>query len=280
MYGIAYVIMPTEFDSLQAVLDKALGRFRRGGADEFPREHLVFDDVTDALRRLHLSPIRVKDDATGFSLSGVDPGLTIDADIHALRALLKSRGVEVWTGRLADIEPDFDEFVRRFTDWKPRDPKAGGYGRWLNSLGRWDWWELGGRFDGLVSGQPRHGAGADSMISSGPNRGRDLIGGVVRALGDAPSEVEAEIAANVDLISALLEAAKGNEAHAFPTAIVLPVDSCPAELRWFDSLGWRPIPQGTKAYLSAPHDASFRETAIAAYERFHAMAVAGIAYHF
>jgi hypothetical protein len=44
------------------------------------------------------------------------------------------------------------------------------------------------------------------MISSGKNRGRDLLGGVLRALGGKTSEVEAEIAANVDLVSSLLEA--------------------------------------------------------------------------
>ena len=79
------------------------------------------------------------------------------------------------------------------------------------------------------------------MISSGPNRGRDLIGGVARAFGSEPSEVEAEIAANVDLASALLEAARRGEEHAFPTAILLPVGACAPESRWFDALGWRPI---------------------------------------
>ena len=36
MYGIAYVIIPTEFESLQAAFDEALAPFRRGGPDEFP----------------------------------------------------------------------------------------------------------------------------------------------------------------------------------------------------------------------------------------------------
>ena len=79
--------------------------------------------------------------------------------------------------------------------------------QWLNPLGRWDWWELGGRFDGLVSGEKRAGAGSASMISPGPNRGRDLLGGVARALGGKPSEAEAEIAANIDLVASLLDAA-------------------------------------------------------------------------
>ena len=172
--------------------------------------------------------------------------------------------------RSADVEPDLDAFARRFTRWKERDARAGGYGRWLNPLGRWDWWELGGRFDGLVSGQRRPGAGADSMISSGPNRGRDLIGGVARAFGGEPSEVEAEIAANV----------RRGEEHAFPTAILLPVGACAPEFRWFDALGWRPIAPETKTLLSVPAEATFEESTTAAYERWADMAVAGVAYHF
>ena len=118
------------------------------------------------------------------------------------------------------------------------------------------------------------------MISSGPNKGRDMIGGVVRALGGDPPEGEADITANVDLVSALLEAARRGEEYAFPTAIVLPIYACARESRWFDSLGWRPIPAETKALLTVPEDASFRETAAAAYERYSGWALAGVAYHF
>jgi len=86
----------------------------------------------------------------------------------------------------------------------------------------------------------------------GPNRGRDLLGGVARALGGKPSDVEAEIAANVDLVSSLLEAARRGDEHAFPTAVVLPVSACADAFRWFDALGWRPIPAETKAIYPCP----------------------------
>jgi hypothetical protein len=280
MYGIAYVIIPTEFESLQAALDEALAPFRRGGPDEFPREALAFDDVTDELRQLHRLPITLEAKGAGVVLQSNDSASADDFDFAALAEFLAATGAPSWSGRFADVEPDLDAFARRFTRWKERDARAGGYGRWLNPLGRWDWWELGGRFDGLVSGQRRAGAGADSMISSGPNRGRDLIGGVARAFGGKPSEVEAEIAANVDLASALLEAARRGEEHAFPTAIVLPVGACAPEFRWFDALGWRPIASETKTLLSVPAEATFEESATEAYGRWADMAVAGVAYHF
>ena len=157
---------------------------------------------------------------------------------------------------------------------------TGCYGTWVNPLGRWDWWELGGRFDGVIVGDPRPEAGQTSTVSSGPSRGRDVLGNVMRAFGDKSSEAEAEITANVDLASTLLEACRRGEKHAFPTAIVLPVGACAPEFRWFDALGWRPIPAKSKALVLAPQDANFEETAAAAYERFANMPVAGIAYHF
>lgn len=279
MYGIAYVIIPTEFASLQGVLDEALAPFRRGGVGDLPHEPLAFDDVTEELRRLHRLPVTLtlEDGRVVLQTRALDIG---DFDFVALHAFLVATDATSWTGRLSDVEPDFDAFVLRFTTWKTRDAQADGYGTWLNPLGRWDWWELGGRFDGLVSGQRRTGTGSESMISSGPSGGRDLLGGVVRALGGKPSEIEAEIAANIDIVSALLEAARRGEEHAFPTAVVLPVDACESAFRWFDALGWRPIPAETKAFLSVPADASFKKVATAAYQCHAHMAVAGIAYHF
>jgi len=112
--------------------------------------------------------------------------------------------------------------------------------------GRWNCWDLSGRFDGIVRGEKRASAGSESMISSGPNNGRDLLGVVARALGAKPSEAEAEIAANVDLVSALVDAARRDNEHALPDAVVLPVGACAYEFRRFDSLGWRPIPPGRR----------------------------------
>jgi len=280
MYGVAYVILPMESAPLQRALDEALAPFQRGGLEEFSLEKLAFDDVTGHLRKLHAESLTLNSESASVVVCGGNPAMVADLDFDALREFLEIVGAEFWSGRLADVEPDFEAFVYRFTKWKERDPLAGGYGSWINPLGRWDWWDLGGRFDGLIVGERRHAAGESSMVSSGPSRGRDALGIILRAFGAESSEFEAEITANVDLVSALLEAARRGEKHAFPTAIVLPVGACAPEFRWFDALGWRPVPAETKALVLAPDDATFEETAMAAYERFAHMAVAGIAYHF
>lgn len=149
MYGLAYVIIPTELASLQGVLDEALAPFRRGGPDDFSREKLDFDDVTEALRRLHAARFEFRVDSGGLS----------------------------------------------------------------------------------IAGDSRPGAGNDSMISSGANAGRGLVGGIARALGSKPSDVEAEIEASVEIVSALLEAARRGEDRAFPTAVVLPAGACAPMVR-------------------------------------------------
>jgi len=58
MYGLAYVLVPSKFKSLQTELDRTLAPFMRGGDAEFRREKLAFDDATNALTRLHRTAIR------------------------------------------------------------------------------------------------------------------------------------------------------------------------------------------------------------------------------
>lgn len=119
MYGLAYVIIPTEFASLQRALDDALSAFRRGGAAEFPREKLAFDDVTESLKRLHRTRLEISTGG-GLRFGGEDLALVHDLDHAAVRAFVDAAGTTSWSGRLADVEPDFDAFAARFTKWKAR----------------------------------------------------------------------------------------------------------------------------------------------------------------
>jgi hypothetical protein len=60
MYGLAYVLIPGRFGSLQSELDRTLARFQRGGEDAFPREKLAFDDAMDGLDSMHPGRFRYK----------------------------------------------------------------------------------------------------------------------------------------------------------------------------------------------------------------------------
>jgi hypothetical protein len=278
MYGLAYVLVPSRFASLQSELDRTLAPFRRGGDDTFPRAKLAFDDATDTLARLHRSKFRYNSDGS-LSWLDSDAALSFDLRLSRLSEHMAACRLDEFEGTFAEIEPDFDAFVRRFTDFARLDPATSRYGRWLNPIGYWDWWELGGRFNGAITGD-RRPAGADQAICSGPNSGRAILGNVADALGGRAAREEAEIEANVELVESLKLAADRNDDYCLPTALVLPMGCCADEDRWFDRVERHEVRPGTRACLSVSADADFRRLVRVAYERFSELAAAGVAYHF
>ena len=196
MYGLAYVFIPQEFASLQSELDQTLAPFKRGGEDVFPRDKLAFDDATEALARLHRCRFRYNADGS-FSLLDGDADLSFHLRFSTLAEHLAACRLDIFEGTFAEIDPDFDAFVRRFTDCDRRDTPPPRYGRWLNPIGYWDWWELGGRFNGAITGEPRP-AGTAQSISSGPSSGRAILENVVVAFGGRETDEKAAIEANVE----------------------------------------------------------------------------------
>src|SRR5262249_46817763 len=142
---------------------------------------------------------------------------------------LRACQLDSFEGTLAEIEPDFHAFARQYADYAHRDPATGRYGRWLNPLGQWDWWDLGGCFNGAITGERRR-AGPTQTISSGPSTGRMVMENLAGALGASKNEETAEIEMNVELVETL----HADLRRRLPTAIVLPVDSCADQDRWFD----------------------------------------------
>ena len=111
MYGLAYVLVPRQFNSLQSELDRTLAAFKRGGEDDFPRDKLKFDDATEWLLRLHQSSFRYNPDR---SLSGLAADISYDLSVTKLNEHLTACRLDRFEGTLAELEPDFDAFVRRF----------------------------------------------------------------------------------------------------------------------------------------------------------------------
>ena len=279
MYGLAYVLVPSRSVSLQSELDQTLARFRRGGEDLFPRAKLTFDDATDSLRRLHRRKFQYNPDGSVRWLDSDAAASSFDLRLLKLSEHMAACRLSEFEGTFAELEPDFDAFVRRFTDFDHRDPDTSRYGRWLNPVGHWDWWELGGRFNGAITCD-RRPAGAEQIISSGPNRGRAILGNVVAALGGRAADEKAEIEANVELVASLKLAADRNDNHSLPTAVVLPMGCCTDEDRWFDRVEWHEVRPGTRAFLDVPAEADFPRLVRAAYDQFSELAAAGVAYHF
>src|SRR5258708_931348 len=121
MYRLAYVLVPTKFGSLQSELDRTLAPFMRGGDDQFPRAKLAFDDVTDALARLHRSKFRCNSDRSLTWLDG-DVATSFDLRMSSLSEHMTACNLDEFEGTFAEIEPDFDAFILRFTHHDGRDP--------------------------------------------------------------------------------------------------------------------------------------------------------------
>ena len=167
MYGLAYVLIPSQFASLQTELDRTLAPFMRGGEKEFPREKLAFDDATEALTRLHRTGFRYNPNGSLTWLVPADA--SYDLRLASLKEHLTACSLDEFEGTFAEIEPDFDEFVRRFTRFAAPDRTTRRYGRWLNPIGYWDWWELGGRFNGVITGNVSSGGrGAGHLLRAEP----------------------------------------------------------------------------------------------------------------
>lgn len=277
MYGLVYVFVPSTFTSLQAELDRTLAPFMRGGDEEFSRDKLAFRDATDALMRLHRTRFRYN---PGGSLTWLEPAdASYDLCLKSLTEHMGACALDRFEGTFTEIEPKFDAFVCRLTRFRAPDATTGRYGDWLNPIGYWDWWELGGRYNGVITGE-RRPVGAEQVISSGPSRGRAVLGNIATALGASAEEERAEIEANVELVETLKAAAQLNEMWARPSAVVLPLGSCADEVRWFDNIEWHDIGPRTRQFLGVQCGADYHCLVRAAYDRFADHVAAGVAFHF
>ena len=96
---------------------------------------------------------------------------------------MRRRGSRSWQVCFADTT-DLDQFVALFCKLLERDPATGGYGRWLNLLGRWYWWNLDGYFDGHIIGEPDRSIGRDvARCRHDPVQTRERPQGCSRLIG-------------------------------------------------------------------------------------------------
>lgn len=276
MFGLAYVLLPfTDVPPSEAIA-ASLSRFRRGRRDDVPDEWLCFHDETEYLRETHEARYTFARDK-GLRISGGE-GWYLDSS--AVLAEMARRGMEEWTACFAQIEPDLSRFAERFCRPFERHPVTGRFGRWLNGLGEWDWWDLGGCYDGAIIGARRQDGRSRSAISSGPCPGRaafeTLAGALEEACGQAPSpEVDVFNDNNIELVATLRESFDMAEGPQIPNSVVLPPGSVEDECRWLSS--W---PELVSSGPSEEWDRRWRATVQAAYERYGDHWAAAVAYHF
>jgi hypothetical protein len=279
MYALAYVLLPPNHGALQMELDRALAAFERGGPDELPSYMLTFHDETDELVELHHTQFQYEliSGQLKATLPDTEWGWSFHLRSDRLKAHMIACNLDRFTGTFAELEPDLDAFARNFTKLGTRDAKTGKFGQWLNPLGAWDWWELGGRFNGIITGQQRSG-GDHQHISSGQSAGRTMIGNLAQVLGTEMQSAEAEIELNVELVETL-RSVLGTDEPLLPSAVVLPLGAGPDAGRWIDDIGWRPLKAESRAILGVSSDANYSDIVRTIYDRFPGHTAAAIAYH-
>lgn len=282
MFSVAYVILPFSDTPPADAIRRSLARFQRGRRGDVPEGWLTFDDETEDVRKAYEANLTFTDKGTG--------GLQIEGDADlwhidtgTIRDEMRQHGLRQWSVRFADTM-SLDEFFDRFSERLERHPDTGAFGRWLNGLGRWDWWDLGGRFDGRIVGDRRHRAGRSvSEVSSGPSRGRTILANMenqlAKALGQEPPQLlDVHTDRNIELVATLLEDARAGREHAFPGSLVLPPGAVEDRWRWLHT--WPGLgPEEAFAWLGLPPDANWSSVVTAAYARFEDHWAAGVAYH-
>ena len=282
MFSSVYVILPVSNLAPAKAIRTSLAPFQRGGKGDVPDDWLAFHDETEELRAAYRAEfVFTREEGRGTRIQG-EPYWHLD--IGAINAEMVRRGLHRWQMRFADVEPDLDAFVKAYVRDLERHSATGGYGRWLNPLGRWDWWDLGGRFDGHILGERRKpGVRRTGIISSGQSIGRTVLANVTDVLAEKlgsepPEDVVVEADANIEMVSRLAEDAQAGLASAFPGAILLPPGTVEDRLRWLQT--WPKIdPKGTLAWLGLPDDANWESVVVAVYRRFPEHWAAGVAYH-
>ena len=284
MFSLAYVILPFSDTPPGDAIRASLARFQSGLRGDVPDEWLGFDDETEAFREAHNARFTFTDkgkDGLGIGGGGNMAYWYVETD--KVRKEMRQAGRETWTVRFADLM-DLDTFFDQYARDLERHPTTGAYGRWRNLLGHWDWWDLGGRFDGRILGEQGRGEGRrQAVISSGDSPGRRLLGNIERALHDAldqpvPDIIDVQSDRNIELAATLLQDARAGREHAFPGALVLPPGVVTDHSRWLDT--WPELgPVRAFAWLGLGTDATWEAVVEAAYARFQDHWVAGVAYH-
>lgn len=281
MFSLAYVILPFSDTPPADAIRASLAPFQRGRRGDLPEDWLSFHDETEELREDYEAQLT-------FTMQGgggmrIEGGMLHYIDTNNVRDEMRRLGLLTWSVRFADTM-DINEFYDRFGTGLERHPETGAFGRWLNPLGRWDWWDLGGRFDGRIVGErlPRT-ARSVAKVSSGANRGRIILANIENllneALGQEPFEtLDVQNDQNIELVATLLERVRYNHENACPGALVLPPGALEDRLRWLDT--WPDLgPHEAFAWLGLSSQAGWDAIVRAVYARFENHWAAGIAYH-
>ncbi len=135
-------------NDIESVVEAMLAPYQENNMGDCPEEYLEFvdreDEMLDEYNTQTIERVRLEDGTFVFAHSF--PG---DIPKH----------LEVVNIPFKDIYSTFEEYASEYCRHKSRDEKENRYGYWANPNATWDWYEIGGRWSGLLP--HKNGKGVD-----------------------------------------------------------------------------------------------------------------------
>jgi hypothetical protein len=272
-WGQAHVFLPEEGDVDEAV-SAAMAPYRAGGPEDLPAHMLVFHDLTDRVREMHVATYAFSLPPRGGIVIEGDASHAHLLDTAGIRASMQALGRDRWQVRFSDDIPSLDAFFDAHVRRLVRDPVSGRFGIVVNPLGEWDSWELGKRtFTGdlRVRSGEAYRIGARSWIG-----GRLVEGDIGAFLADRAEPVPgADVLARGRALAAMLEDGTLDQ----PLSILLPDDDGTDADRWITT--WPRLgPPGGLRILGVADTSDWEAVLSAAYGRHPDARVANVGYHY
>lgn len=133
-------------------IDKALAPFQENNVGDCPEEFLKFIDKEDECRVEYETGSTEKVLCPDGSVVWPwDPQFRIqEARVWETDHVIpEGQGYETVTRPFKEWYPTFEEFMQDYHGLGLRDPEKGRFGHWDNPNAQWDWYTVGGRWDGF-----------------------------------------------------------------------------------------------------------------------------------
>jgi hypothetical protein len=150
-----------------------LAPFQENNMNDCPREFLAFNDKEDEFQHDY------DNEGTEF-VKTVDGRILSKRDSEFLRKSENGfsneyfipEGAELVTVPFKQMYSTFEEYVQKEEGFNVRDEEENRYGYWSNPNSYWDWYQLGGRWRGLLKAKPGV-VGVDGESGVFDNGGRE-----------------------------------------------------------------------------------------------------------
>ena len=146
-------------------VEKQLAPYQENNMGDCPAEYLRFNDETDGLLEQYQNgTTKTVVSPSGELLSPyedrfLNPDYKTFSEDESNPRWIYPTGYEIKEVPFNRRYSSFDEFVTQYHGYEEKDPSTGRYGYWENPDAKWDWWTIGGRYQGRL--QTRWGETVD-----------------------------------------------------------------------------------------------------------------------